>query len=70
MQVLCYPLISVHLGCFSSVDFHSWSLFGNWEVDKSLQPDKESISFPTSKSDFVYSFTCLVMKDCLHPHMN
>lgn len=65
MQVLCYPLTSVHLGCFSSVDFHSWSLFGNWKVDMSLEPGKDTISVPTSKSDFVFCHL-LVMKDCLH----
>lgn len=70
MQVLRYPSTSVHLGRFSSVDFHSWSLFGNWKVDKSLQPGKESISVPTSKVGFCILSYRLAMKDCVHPHMN
>lgn len=46
VQVLCYPLTLVHLDHFSSVDFHSLESLENGQVEKSLQPDKETILIP------------------------
>lgn len=46
VQVLCYPLPLVHLDNFSSVDFHRLDSLENGQVEKSLEPGKETILIP------------------------